>query len=69
MSTDFLRNSKRETNILIRKLDDHFYGILENDSKGLTNIPIRLLNDHKIHKDFDQNYLQELDDHEILTAK
>ena len=54
--------------IPIRKLDDHSYEILENDRKGLTNILIRLLDDHEILKDFDQNYLQELDDHGILKV-
>ena len=34
--------------------------------KVLTNILIRLLDDHEIFKDFDQNYLQEIDDHGIL---
>ena len=56
------------SNIPIRKLDDHSYEILENDRKGLTNIPIRLLDNHEILKDFDKNYLQELDDHGILKV-
>ena len=56
------------SNIPIRKLDDHSYEILENDRKGLTNILIRLLDDHEILRDFDQNYLQELDDHGILKV-
>ena len=56
------------SNIPIRKLDDHSYEILENDRKGLTNILIRLLDDHEILMDFDQNYLQELDDHGILKV-
>ena len=37
-----------------------------NDRKSSANILIRLLDDYEILKDFDQNYLQELDDHGIL---
>ena len=57
MSTEFLRNSKRMTNIPIRKLDDHSYEILDNDRRGLTNIQIRLLDNHKVLQE-DQRILR-----------
>jgi hypothetical protein len=66
MTTEFLIRFLLEFDQILLDINRwpwNSYEILES----LTNILIRLLDDHEIFKDFDQNYLQEIVDHGILT--